>query len=70
MTHGIMTKHAKPGANILYVGGYVQWCYYEPTDGEPGFWEILAYSGITKEMVMNATNKIIRAEDLKPRERY
>ena len=54
-------SHGKEGGNILYVGGYVQWA------PEDHFWHILEVSGISKDMVLSATSKIIRVEDLLPR---
>ena len=51
------------GGNILFSGGYVQWC---PVAGptNDSFWGLLAQNGITPEIVASATNRIIHISNL------
>ena len=69
MIPGITRHDTSLAALILYIGGYVQYVPFEPDEpGAPGFWDVLAYEGISKDMVLNATSRIIHASSLKPME--
>ena len=56
------STHSGQGGNVLHASGYVAW--YSTQSNDTTFWEVLAESGITPEVLSNATSRIIHVDDL------
>ena len=51
----------------MTLDGYIQWCPVDSDDPyETKFWDFLARDGITKDMVINAKDRLIHVDQLKP----